>query len=218
MTLRLVVLNFSRLPQVKAFYAIISGMGGNETFSANSKNLQKFQLQQKARSLILVLIIVVPILLGIVAYAAYRQAIAPKAETATTPQTLAAETAGEVSSDTGDQAPASIDPNTAVSNGATSSSSGNASSASSLPAGVTTAMNSIEANGIKGNPYVSGNLDTTSVPDGTSVRFNRSSWKQLSDTSGTADASVTYFGQNKAGTVTFDLSNGTWQVSGYSLS
>lgn len=87
----------------------------------------------------------------------------------------------------------------------------------SMPSGVTAAINSIEANGIKSSPYIASSLDTSNLPDGTTIRFDRSSWSSFSSESGSVKAIATIYGQNYPGSVTFSLSGGSWKASGYSL-
>jgi hypothetical protein len=88
---------------------------------------------------------------------------------------------------------------------------------SAIPDGLETALSSIESNGIKGSLYVSSKFNTSSIPDGTTISFDRSSWQKTSDSAGSIKATVAVYGQSRSGSVTFTKSGGVWQATGYSL-
>lgn len=209
---------------------IISSMDGN-TVSANTKNLQKFQVAQKARSMLFIAAIVVPLFLATAAYVTYTSITSPN----NNEEDLNAVFEG-AEPITGGAAGSSDAPNTEITppappsteasgSGATqspqqnggSSSSAAAGSSSSVPTALNTALKSIEANGIKGSAYVSSNLDTSQIPDGTSISFNRSSWSPVGSRTGSIKATVTAYGQPRTGSVTFEESGGVWRATGYSL-
>ena len=190
-------------------------------FSANSRDLKRFRLMQKLKSASFVVVIGVPLLIGIAAYGLYEGLVNPK------PQEEVAVVADfPDTTDPAVDAPITTDPNSPVSNGNVSSTpqapsapAGSGSSAApqtgSMPEGVTVAINSIEQNGIKNNNYV--NMDTSSVPDGTVVRANRSSWTAYGNDLGSVAGTISAYGQTKNGSLTFQLVSGTWKVTGYSI-
>ncbi len=212
-------------------------MSSFNTLSANSQDIQKFQMHQKARSILIVAVVGVPVFLAMLAYLFYRNAISTKQTNSTTSTTIEQQLSAE-------DTPSSSIPNETVTTGQDpnqqyfsanpgSSSSTNQSGQSSaptqqqspniqstntgIPQGVETAINSIESNGIKGNPYVSSNLDTSQVPIGTSVKFDRSTWSQYSESSGSVKVSLSVMGLSKTGSVTFGIEGGSWKATGYSI-
>lgn len=192
-------------------------MSGYETLSANSQNIKKFQLQQKARGFLVIFAIGVPVFLAMLAYLYYQDATQQNKTTATNqteeaialPETVPSQTTDPAQSVGGGVIPSS--PATTPGQVSSNQPSG------SIPAGVQTAINSIEANGIKGNAYVSSSLDTSSIPSGTSIRFERSSWTQYSDILGSVNATISILGQTRTGSVTFGVTEGAWKATGYSL-
>lgn len=85
---------------------------------------------------------------------------------------------------------------------------------SGIPDGVSVALDSIERNGIKNNPYVA--MDTSSVPDGTTVHLDRSTWVAHGD-SGSISGTINIMGQSYNGSLILALTNGKWMVTGYSM-
>lgn len=196
-------------------------MDGNN-LSANSQNIKKFNLQQKGKTILLVAVVVVPVFIGAVAYILYKNATRdPSSSTVLSDNDVLPEsdnpedvvpTPDAPITDVPDPASASVPP--------PSSNPGQAPAAApsgGMPDGVTTAINSLESSGLKGNPYVSSTLDTSQLPDGASVKIDRSSWTQYGSDVGAVNGTVTIFGQVKAGSLTFALENGAWRVTGYSL-
>jgi cytoskeletal protein RodZ len=97
------------------------------------------------------------------------------------------------------------------------SSPGSTAPAPAAPSGVVTAINSIESSGIKGSAYVSPTLDTSQLPNGTTIVFDRSSWVGLSAETGSIKATASVAGQTLNTNITFGLSGGSWKAIGYSL-
>lgn len=201
-------------------------MSGYETLSANSQNIKKFQLQQKARSFLVVLAIGIPVFLAMLAYLYYQDATQRNATTSTNQADESIASSDSTSTGFSDPSTQPIDgstiapsttPNSAASPITQAPATTNQPSANTIPSGVQTAMNSIEASGIKGNPYVASNLDTSSVPSGTSITFDRKSWSQYSDTLGSVNAAINAYGQARTGSVTFGITEGTWKATGYSI-
>lgn len=195
-------------------------MDGN-IVSANTRNVHKFALQQKARSILFVVVIVVPVFIGAVAYIAYTNMTGTQdtanldgSATLGNPEGIdpanTSESTQVPNTEITPPAPPSVDtPNQ-------SSGGGTQGAASALPPGLTTALNSIEANGIKGSAYVSSSLDTSSIPDGSSVTFDRSSWSKESETAGTIKGTLYIYGQPQNGSVRFVETGGVWRATGYS--
>lgn len=205
---------------------------GYETLSSNSQNIKKFQLQQKARSFIVVLVIGVPVFLGMLAFLYYQDATKQNKVFTNPIQNNEAIYLGDENSITSD--PNQISPGQPVDGGATPNYSNpanpNATNNSpapgqsvsqptmgGIPADLTSALNSIESNGIKGSPYVSSDLDTSNIPSGTSIQFDRGSWSPQSDSIGSINASISILGTSKSGSVTFSNTGGSWKATGYTL-
>lgn len=198
-------------------------MDGN-IVSANTKNVHKFALQQKARGILFVVVIVVPVFLGAVAYLTYTDMVSQQDETTavateSTPEQTSPSTQAPSSEIIAPAPPTSENPTQSQGASSTPQSSPTPRSApsSALPDGLVTALNSIETNGLKGSAYVSSSFDTSSIPDGTSISFNRSSWVKESDTSGSISGTVFLFGQPQNGSVRFVESGGVWRATGYTL-
>lgn len=84
-----------------------------------------------------------------------------------------------------------------------------------MPAAVTPVLDSIEQSGLKDNPNVT--FDTSSIPSGTSVRFDRASWINISDRISSISGEVSALGQKRTGSLTFELVNSSWKATGYSI-
>lgn len=200
------------------------------TYSANSQKINRFRLSQKFGNLAILIVIGIPLLLGGVAYATYKRIISP-AENENNVAEQTPEMAGIDPAQTALDPNAMIDPTTGAPIGSTAGGGGSippqgsapASSgqsparqpAAGIPDGVVVAINSIEANGIKNNPYVS--MDTSGIPDGIVVSLDRSSWSPSSADAGSVKGTITYYGTPYNGSVTFNNIGGTWKVVGYSL-
>lgn len=200
---------------------------GYETLSANSQNIKKFQLQQKAKSLLVVLAIGVPVFLAMLAYLFYQDAI--KSSSTTNKESVAESATNQ----TGliDSPPNGIANSDQLTNntmgnfsqpGSVSSptqpaptSQAPTAASTGMPAGVTTALNSIESNGIKGNPYVA--FDTSNLPDGAIVKIDRSTWSANGTNQGTVKGTIIVYGQSQSGSLTFGLTNDQWRVVDYSV-
>ncbi len=193
-------------------------------FSANSKNIKRFQLSQRFGNLTVLLIIGIPLVLAGVAYSTYRRIIAPPAEEAiaindaATPLdpsqtvndpylTIDPTTGAPITSDT----PAGTTP----SSPAPAPGGAQQPASSAMPEGVVVAINSIEANGVKNNPYVA--VDTSGLPDGVAISIDRGSWTQNGPSEGTVNGYIDYYGQPLGGSLTFTDTGGTWKVTSYSL-
>ncbi len=194
----------------------------NTGLSANSQNIKKFQLQQKGRNILLLLTIVVPVFIGGFIYVLFQQYAedSTSAELVTDYDGVGTQsTTGTANSDGTVSAPVYVPPTDSSSGVSSPSDPGTSitNQAAGIPNGVSVAMNSIETNGINGSSYISDTLDTSSIPSGSTVKFDRASWAPTSDTSGNVNGVVTALGTAYQGSVTFTNYSGVWKVSGYSL-
>jgi cytoskeletal protein RodZ len=199
-------------------------MDGN-IVSANTKNVHRFALQQKARGILFLVVIVVPVFIAGVAYLAYQDIVSPQDQTDTTVAITNPESTDQANNSDSTQAPSteitppappSVD-TPAQTPGSTQQTAPTKAKASPVPDGLKTALNSIETNGIKGSAYVSSSFDTSNIPDGTSVTFDRSSWQKTSNSAGSIQGTVYVYGQPQNGSVTFAESGGVWRATGYTL-
>jgi len=87
---------------------------------------------------------------------------------------------------------------------------------SGLPEGVCSAIDSIEKNGLKNNPYVS--ADTSTVPAELKVTVSRSTWKLTNANTGSVSFDASLNGTNYKGSGIFTKSGNDWKVSSYTLS
>ena len=206
----------------------------NNMLSANSQNIKKFQLQQKGKNVLIVVLIVAPLFIGGIIYVVYTQLTNEATTSQTDPGVIPTETgfdkfSGEAPDGAIVDDPANFSSPAQNSSGGGSSSpstnpgitpsgpSGGSGSSASTPAGVLSAANSIEATGIKGNPYVASNVNTSNLPAGSTIRFDKNSWSQFSANSGTLNATVTISGTDYAGSVTFKSTGGSWKATGYGI-
>ncbi len=162
-------------------------------FSANSKNLKSFRAQQRLRASLILVAIAIPLIGGVLAYNSYKNSTDPNAEVAQTPTTTSTTSVEETPSTITTPI---VDPN-------------------AMPEGVTVALNSIEQNGMKNNTYV--NADTNAIPAGTSLKTDRTSWIFYGSELGAVNGTVSYKGEEKKSTITFQVVNGAWKVTGYSI-
>lgn len=194
--------------------------------SANSKNIKNFQVQQKFKGILVVFIIGVPVVIAILSYTAYRNYINPSSPVAeSTEDQIATNQDPTLEQINGVDPNAPIDTSGlgvggASGGGSTPSAGGSAAptptpTQSGIPEGVTVAVNSIEANGIKNSPYVA--LDTSGVPDGTVIKIDRSTWTPYSADQGAISGTITAYGQTRNGSLTFNVIDGTWRVVSYSV-
>ena len=163
-------------------------------FSANSKNLKSFRLQQKLRGLLILVAIAIPVLGGFFVYQQYK--------TSSNPATVAVEapisdSAANTTLDTTLEAPA-----TAVLD-------------TKIPDGVSAALSSIEKTGLKDSTYVT--VDTSTIPAGSTVQADRASWIAYDTNLGSVSGTISYKGNVKKSSITFQLINGAWKVTGYSI-
>ncbi len=164
-------------------------------FSANSKDIKSFRMQQKLHGGVLVAAIAVPILGGIFAYKYYTRSTSPTLPTTvTTPSSLS----------TTSYTPPVVE-----------NAPGTTPAATTVPEGVTVALNSIEQNGMKSNPYVT--ADTSNIPAGTVVKADRSTWTAYGTDTGSVTTTMTVQGTAKKGSITFQLLYGSWKAVGYSI-
>lgn len=193
-------------------------MGDYQALSANSQNIKRFQLHQKARAFLFILVIGLPIFLAMLAYLYYQDAtqqnnkesVSQPEQAITTPST---ESINTLPGDPlGSEHPTV---NNTTPPPASSSSPVSQTPSGGIPDGVTAALNSIEANGIKGNQYIT--FDTSDVPAGTIIKTNRSSWSAQSSSQGTVSSVITVLGQNHTGSLSLGLINGEWRVTSYSM-
>lgn len=82
-----------------------------------------------------------------------------------------------------------------------------------MPEGVCTAITSIEKNGIKGNPYVQ--ADTSKLPSGSTIKFDRASWEQTTDTTGHVGFTLKVLLTTYKARANFELINGTWKATSH---
>lgn len=82
-----------------------------------------------------------------------------------------------------------------------------------MPQGVCTTIQSIEANGVKGNPNVE--ADTSLLPDGVKVDVNEPSWQAVDASNGKVGFTMFVNGTSYNGTAILQLKNGTWKVINY---
>ena len=87
---------------------------------------------------------------------------------------------------------------------------------SGMPEGVCKAIDSIEKNGLKNNPYVS--AGTTNVPTELKVTISRSTWKLTNADTGSVSFDASLNGTNYKGSGIFTKSGNDWKVSNYTLS
>ncbi len=164
-------------------------------FSANSKQIKSFRFHQKLRSGLVLAVIVIPIIGAFFAYRYYKQSINPSAPApvaVTAPSSPTTSTTPTVENAPGTAAPTST-----------------------MPEGVTAALNSIEQNGMKSNPYIT--ADTSNIPNGTVVSVDRTSWTTYGTDMGSVTTTMSLKGTTKKGTLTFQLLYGSWKVVGYSI-
>jgi len=86
---------------------------------------------------------------------------------------------------------------------------------SGMPEGVCSAIDSIEKNGLKNNPYVS--ADTSTVPSELKVTISRSTWKLTSADRGSVSFDASFSGTNYKGSGIFTKSGNDWKVTSYTL-
>lgn len=191
-------------------------------YSANSKNIKRFQLSQRFGNLAFIAIIAVPVILGSVAYATYKRMTAPSSDDTEIATLEDAPGTMDFNQPINDMPPTGPVADEQLSGGAGSGASGRmppsnsqARASNSAPEGVIVAINSIEANGIKNNPYVQ--MDTSNIPDGAVVSVNRNSWVSEGPDSGTISGTITFNGQPYNGSVVFNNIGGTWKVVSYYL-
>ncbi len=84
-----------------------------------------------------------------------------------------------------------------------------------IPDTIPAILDSIEKTGVKNNPNVA--MDTSSIPDGTTVVFDRTSWINITDTTSSISGTVSALGQKRTGYLTFTQTNNIWKVTGYSI-
>lgn len=191
----------------------------NTGLSANSKNIKKFQLQQKGRNILLVILIVAPIAIGGFIYVIFQQYTdeTNSAELVTDFDESALQTSNSQGTDSNLSTPTYVPETTPSNAGSSGSTSSNSVNSTEIPNGVTVAMNSIESNGIKGSSYIADTLDTSQIPNGSTVKFDRASWSSAGPSVGSVNVTLTASGTPYQGSVTFESLSGTWKVTGYSL-
>jgi len=172
-------------------------------FSANSKNLKSFRLQQKLRSLLILIAIGIPVAGGIFAYQRYKTSTNPAVATATViPDATTSNDADQAIAEGGaPTTPITTTPDTEA--------------PIAMPDGVGVALNSIEQSGLKSNAYVA--VDTNTIPAGSEVKADRATWTSFSPSLGSVSGTISYKGSVKKSSITFQLVNDTWKVTGYSI-
>jgi hypothetical protein len=199
------------------------------SYSANSKNIKRFQASQKMKNILFVFIVGIPITIGVVAYIAYRRYVTPSnalIENSSNSVIENPESINTLNPNAATQNNPSTD-NPDASNATPPGSQQNNSQAPSdtseqsrsqndtVPPGVISAINSIEKNGMKNNPYVA--FDTSSIPDGTVIRLERKSWTQFASDGGSVEGTVSAYGKTNRGMLTFGLVDGSWKVVSYMI-
>ena len=97
--------------------------------------------------------------------------------------------------------------------GAPPRSSNSACGSTSMPEGVCTAVLDVEKNSLKNSSYVA--VDTSQIPDGTSVIFKKDTWAEAGANTGTVDATLTYAAQPYNIRVSLAVRDGVWKVTSY---
>jgi hypothetical protein len=199
--------------------------GNSNIVSANTKNVHKFALQQKARGMLFLVVIVVPVFIAGIAYLVYQDTVSQQEvgtaasvavqDPESIDQAINPDSTQAPNTEITPPAPPSVD--TPQSPGSSNQGGTATTQSSKIPSGLETALKSIETNGIKGSAYVSSKFNTNSIPDGTTISFDRSSWSKISDTSGSIKGTVYIYGQPQKGSVTFTESGGVWRATGYAL-
>lgn len=200
--------------------AIISTMGHTQ-LSANSQNIKKFQFHEKGRNLLFVVLFAATLFIGGVIYLLFSQYSqqSSSAELVTDFDTSEAQTATPNTDETATATSQDVSSPSYIPQNTNPTTTTNNAAPSGLPNGVFVALDSLEANGIVGNTYVSSSLDVSNLPDNATVQFQRDTWSQTDASSGSLNATVNAFSQTYQGSVTFTLeSDGTWRVTGYGLS
>ena len=210
-------------------------MSSFNALSANSQDIQKFQMHQKVRSILIIAVVGIPVFLAMLAYLFYRNTVSSKQVNSPTSSSIEQQLSTDdiysnlsptetVQGQGPNQQYYTANPGPSTTNQSGQTSTPNQQQAPSvqstntgIPPGVETAINSIESNGIKGNPYVSSNLDTSQVPVGTSVKFDKSTWVAYSENTGSIKVSLSIMGMSKTGSVTFGIEGGSWKATGYSI-
>ena len=83
-----------------------------------------------------------------------------------------------------------------------------------IPQGACEAMMSIEQSGAKNNEFVA--VDTSQLPEGTKIRFDKSSWSLSSESQATISATGSFLIKKVQMHVTFSFKNNKWLVTAYS--
>ncbi|MCA9347995.1 hypothetical protein KC867_01140 [Candidatus Saccharibacteria bacterium] len=191
----------------------------NTQLSANSKNMNKFHATQGLKTLTALLFVAGMGGIGYWTHASYQNLINPK------PEALAV--SADADNPYQDTGPIIVDVtdegfvDNSVSNhdspitpSAPSQSSTNTVS-SALTDEIQNIINSLESQGIKGNPHVT--ADTSFIPDGATIIVDRSSWIQQNSFYGSLSGTVTLDGQTSNGIATLQNLNGSWQITEFSV-
>lgn len=211
-----------------------------DNLSVNSHQIKKFKIIQDAKIIIVVLVVAAIGVGAWFAYDYYQKAVSElngtsQDESISTSEpvtgTIEDNNTADVISLDGSSTAQPVSPSTPSGSSSGGSAPGSTPPSSSqgtstppplsasnvIPDGVTLALNSIESTGIKGSPYVSPSLDTSSLPDGTAISFDRSSWVSLNSETGTIKATANVSGESINTNITFGQSGGSWKAVGYSL-
>lgn len=201
----------------------ISTMGAPQIqnqLSANSKKLNRFQASQNFKMFLFLVIILVTLGAMPVGYSFYKNTVDPEGSESIGQSNLVDETVSETIAQDQPITPTIEDPASPSSPAGGYSPSSNptqqpSAPSSGMPEGVSTALNSIEQSGIRNNSYIA--IDTSSIPDGSTIKANRGSWSPVGADTGSVSGTITIYGQPTNGSLTFQLVGGVWKVVGYAI-
>lgn len=94
-----------------------------------------------------------------------------------------------------------------------SSSSSSACGNAAIPEGACTAILDVEKNTLKNSSYTA--VDTSQIPDGTTVIFKKDTWTSNGSSTGSVDATLTYASQPYSIRVSLSVRDGVWKVTSY---
>jgi hypothetical protein len=91
------------------------------------------------------------------------------------------------------------------------------SSRDTMPEAVEAMIVSIERSGVSAPNHLAGGIDPTIITSGSTVSFDRKSWKSRGIDSGTIQAYVSTSGKVYNGMAILRLANGAWRISSFSV-
>lgn len=187
--------------------SIMSSQKVTSQLSSNSKKLNRFHASQSL-NLVLFMVIIAAVLATIpVGYKFYQETINPSTANNT-------DSNGSIESIEDDSQSLAINEDAALEVDPSTTSTV-ASTGVAIPEGVNVALKSIEQRGINNNPYIT--VDTSSIPEGSTFQPDRNSWYEIGTESGSVSGIVDLSGELTNGSLTFQYTNGSWKVTGYSI-